>query len=70
MFKVVSEAVRADYEAVSRVSEAFLAAVDCMVCPVCQTAIECRERVGWCVYARPCGCRLFAGQRPDEERYE
>lgn len=32
------------------------------VCPHCKQPIEKREQVGRCVYARPCGCRLYQGK--------
>lgn len=67
MFKVVSEMVRAEYEAASRVSEAVLADIEVETCPHCQAAIERREQVGWGIYARPCGCVLMQGRQPEGE---
>jgi hypothetical protein len=32
------------------------------VCPHCDTAIARQEQVGHCVYARPCGHRLYQGK--------
>lgn len=32
------------------------------ICPHCGAKIEKRVQVGRCVYARPCGCRLYQGR--------
>ncbi len=32
------------------------------ICPHCRTAIEARRQGGRCVYAEPCGCRLYQGK--------
>lgn len=37
------------------------------ICPHCGSAIEQKEQVGRCVYARPCGCRLYQGQLSEDE---
>ncbi len=34
-------------------------------CPQCGQHIDRVEQVGRCVYARPCGCRVFQGRVPD-----
>lgn len=34
-------------------------------CPHCGTTIESAEKIGRCVYARPCGCRVMQGEVPD-----
>lgn len=35
------------------------------VCPQCGATIESAEKIGRCVYARPCGCRVMQGDLPD-----
>jgi hypothetical protein len=32
------------------------------ICPHCDTTIAQQEQVGHCVYARPCGHRLYQGK--------
>lgn len=34
-------------------------------CPHCGATIESAEKIGRCVYARPCGCRVMQGEVPD-----
>lgn len=62
-----AEEVKAEREAIRRVSEQFLMSIAAGVCPHCQRAIEQTEQVGWCIYARPCGCRLMQGRISDGE---
>lgn len=38
------------------------------VCPHCQTAIEKRQQVGRCVYAEPCGHRLYQGKVANDSK--
>jgi hypothetical protein len=42
------------------------------ICPVCETPVEKKIQVGRCVYAEPCGHRLYQGQLPEtsDEEYE
>ena len=32
------------------------------ICPLCAVKIERKRQVGSCVYADPCGCRLYTGR--------
>ena len=32
------------------------------ICPICERKIERREQIGRCVYAAPCGHRLYQGR--------
>lgn len=34
------------------------------ICPHCKTPIQHWQQVGRCVYAEPCGCRLYQGRVP------
>lgn len=34
-------------------------------CPQCGETVESAEEIGRCVYARPCGCRVFQGELPE-----
>lgn len=36
------------------------------VCPRCQKPIERKQQVGQCVYAQPCGHRLYQGKVADD----
>lgn len=36
------------------------------ICPHCGTRIEHKRQIGRCVYADPCGCRLYQGRVDDE----
>ncbi len=36
------------------------------VCPHCQAEIKERKQIGRCVYAFPCGHRLYQGRAPDK----
>ncbi len=38
------------------------------VCPHCGTKIESKKQVGRCVYAEPCGCRLYQGRLKREAK--
>jgi hypothetical protein len=42
------------------------------ICPVCETPVAKKHQVGRCVYAEPCGHRLYQGQLPEtsDEEYE
>ena len=40
----------------------YLADLDANTCPFCGEAIAKREQVGRCVYASPCGHRLYQGR--------
>lgn len=42
----------------------FVSALANDICPHCQAAITRRVQVGRCVYAEPCGCRLYQGTLP------
>lgn len=35
-------------------------------CPHCSRQVTALEQAGRCVYARPCGCRLWQGKVPKE----
>jgi hypothetical protein len=39
-----------------------------VTCPHCHVAIEEKMQVGRCVYAKPCGHRLYQGTLPKKER--
>lgn len=34
-------------------------------CPQCGAKMESAEKIGRCVYARPCGCRVMQGELPE-----
>lgn len=40
----------------------FFGKIEAGICPHCGTAIQRKEQVGRCVYARPCGHRLYQGR--------
>lgn len=40
----------------------YLTDLDAGICPFCGVAIEKRQQVGRCVYADPCGHRLYQGR--------
>lgn len=42
--------------------EAFVNNLNNNICPHCKTPIAETYQVGRCVYARPCGCRLYQGK--------
>lgn len=37
-------------------------------CIRCGNQVKALEKIGRCVYARPCGCRLWQGKVPDAWR--
>jgi hypothetical protein len=41
---------------------------DSDLCPNCNSHIDEMEQVGRCVYAKPCGCRLWQGAVPEKWR--
>jgi wobble nucleotide-excising tRNase len=45
-----------------RVTQMLEQALKGQTCPFCQTAITRRVQRGRCVYAHPCGCRLYQGR--------
>ncbi len=48
----------------------YIADLAANICPHCQTPIAERKQVGRCVYADPCGHRLYQGRAPDKPRKE
>lgn len=38
------------------------------ICPHCDTPITSKRQVGRCVYAEPCGCRLYQGRLTAAEK--
>lgn len=34
-------------------------------CPYCHREVKSMEKIGRCVYAHPCGCRLWQGTVPE-----
>ena len=40
----------------------FVSKLESGVCPQCDTKVEQKDQVGPCVYARPCGHRLYQGR--------
>ncbi len=63
--KVTSEQRAADQERqreVAAIFETYWRKLDAGVCPHCDTAIARKRQVGRCVYAEPCGCRLYQGR--------
>ncbi len=38
------------------------------LCPFCQAKIEEEQQVGRCVYAKPCGHRLYQGRAKTEKK--
>jgi len=56
-----------EYERICRFLDAYFASAEAGICPICQTPIERKKQVGRCVYAEPCGCRLWQGFVPPSE---
>ena len=48
--------------------EEFNAKVQAGICHVCDTPITSETQVGRCVYAAPCGCRLWQGKARTREQ--
>lgn len=59
-----AERERKSAEAINK----FFGDIEANVCPHCQTAIERKKQVGPCVYASPCGHRLYQGRLTKAER--
>lgn len=38
------------------------------ICPTCNSSIDKQVQSGRCVYASPCGCRLFQGKAQKKPR--
>lgn len=62
---VIKEARPVSEEAIKAVQDYFAALKD-GICHVCRQKVERKEQVGRCVYARPCGHRLYQGTLPKE----
>lgn len=52
----------AEEEQVNLMIQQFFTDLASDVCPHCHTPIERKKQVGRCVYAEPCGCRLYQGK--------
>lgn len=39
-------------------------------CPQCDLAVDERQQIGCCVYAFPCGHRLYHGTLPKGDKHE
>src|SRR2546423_8128344 len=61
------EEVAAEEEKSTRILRTYLDNMARNICPHCYTPIEERMQVGRCVYAQPCGCRLYQGKLRQEE---
>lgn len=48
--------------AISQAVRGYFDALISGLCPVCQRPVQEEQQIGRCVYARPCGHRLFQGQ--------
>lgn len=63
LFEFQSEAeIEAEQQRTDEAATKWVNSLMSGVCPYCQTKIEQKEQVGRCVYARPCGCRLYQGR--------
>jgi hypothetical protein len=62
IFPTVQEAAEEAARINTRVAEALLSSLARGLCPHCHTKIEEERQVGRCVYARPCGHRLYQGK--------
>lgn len=49
-------------ERMAETVKAFFEKLTNNICPHCERPIEVKEQVGRCVYARPCGHRLYQGR--------
>jgi hypothetical protein len=61
------ERAERDRESAQAVSD-FINKLKSDVCPHCDTPITRKRQVGRCVYAEPCGCRLYQGRLTAEEK--
>lgn len=53
---------------VAEAARAYLTALAEGKCPTCGAVVQEEEQVGRCVYARPCGHRLYQGKAPQEPK--
>ncbi len=60
-FMTETEAKAKDEEAMQEVRQ-FFEKLEQNICPHCGATIQVRQQVGPCVYAQPCGCRLYQGR--------
>lgn len=56
------EEVAESHHQMQEASRRFTQALADGICPHCTTKIEKKRQVGPCVYADPCGCRLYHGR--------
>jgi hypothetical protein len=56
------EEAQADEAMIEAQIAEYLAEIDKSVCPHCKRAVERKQQVGRCVYAEPCGHRLYQGR--------
>lgn len=68
-FRTVEEAKAKEREEMAEIEE-FLSKAKHGICPRCGTVIERERQVGRCVYAIPCGCRLWQGTARTREQLE
>jgi len=54
--------IAAEDEAVAVMLRQFLSDLEADICPHCQAPITHKRQVGRCVYAEPCGHRLYQGR--------
>lgn len=64
-YKTVEELEEHDRQVAEAVSK-WLKNFAAGMCPHCGRKIEQKKQVGRCVYAEPCGCRLYQGKLSDE----
>lgn len=48
--------------------KAFMTNLKNDICPHCGTPITNKRQVGRCVYADPCGCRLYQGNLDEQAK--
>lgn len=57
-----AEEIEAEEQRVAKAFKRFFANLEANICPHCGMSIHSKYQVGKCVYARPCGCRLYQGK--------
>jgi hypothetical protein len=60
-FPTAEEAIEHENKAEARIAE-LLGKLHDNICPHCDTPVEKQRQVGRCVYAEPCGHRLYQGK--------
>lgn len=56
------EEKKAELDEIGKMAQQFFESLGNDICPYCGEPIKHKEQVGRCVYAYPCGCRLYRGK--------